>query len=297
MTDSKINRKKTLGIEVRPGIDRANALAREAYEWGLSKGFDVLLGNEAARALGKSGEGVPPRILARSADPIVVLGGDGTLIGVAHHVEGPPPTLVGVNFGHLGFLTELAPDELMPVLEKVVTGEALCAERSMLQAEIEREGKIVFSAQAVNEALVIKGAEDPLLDIDLFAEGDPIMRLRADGLIFSTSTGSTAYSLAAGGSIVYPTLPVVLVTPLCAHSLTARPLVLRLEAELCAIIPDYKGKVVLSIDGQLSTGIVPGDKVKVTKAKNSVRFVRSPSRSYFEILRTKLNWGIPNQSG
>jgi NAD+ kinase len=287
--------RKTVGLVVRPGVDRALPYAQAVIALVEAHGDEILLTEQTAAILNCGLSGVSSAEIAQRADPIVVLGGDGTLIGVAHYVSGRSPTLVGVNFGNLGFLTEIAPDELMTTLDKVLEGTAKCAERPMLLAEVVRDGNVVFSAQAVNEALVIKGAEDPLLDIDLYVERDPVMRLRADGLLFATSTGSTAYSLAAGGSIAYPTLPVVLVTPVCAHSLTARPLVLRLDAELAADIPEYKGKVLLSIDGQLSTPLYSGDRVRITKSENSVRFVRSPSRSYFDILRTKLNWGLPNR--
>lgn len=166
----------------------------------------MLLEEETASILGKN-KGVPCQELAvRASNPIVVLGGDGTLIGIAHFVDGRVPTLVGVNFGHLGFLTELSPDELMSTLPSVLAGTAKVGERSMILATVVRDGKEVFSSQGVNEAVVLKGADQPLLELDLSVDGEEVMRLRADGLIIGTSTGSTAYSLAAGGSIVYPTL-------------------------------------------------------------------------------------------
>ncbi len=284
----------TLGLVVRPGIEKALTLAKEVVVWAQSHGHKILLEEETASLLGLGG-GVSGRDLAVQADPIVVLGGDGTLIGIAHFVEGRIPTLVGVNFGHLGFLTELSPDELMKTLPLVLAGTARVAERSMILATVIRDGREIFATQGVNEAVVLKGADQPLLEIDLSVDNEEVMRLRADGLIIGTSTGSTAYSLAAGGSIVYPTLPVVLVTPLCPHSLTVRPLILKLDSELTLSIPEYPGVVFLSVDGQLSTRLSSGDIIKIQRAQNSVRFVRSPSRSYFEILRTKLNWGIANK--
>lgn len=291
----------TIGLIIRPGIERAVGLGREVLAWAQKRGHGVVCEQATAKLLGPSGSGelgaaVGPKELVSQADPIVVLGGDGTLIGVAHYaVSERSPVMVGVNFGHLGFLTEIAPTELFEVLEGVFAGSVTYGERSMLRTEVIRNGKVVFSGQAINEAVVQKGAEERLVDLDLFVDREAVMRLRADGLIISTSTGSTAYSLAAGGSIVYPSLPVVLVTPLCPHSLTSRPLILRLDSELSVSVPLYDGKVYLSIDGQISEPLQSGDVVRLSRAKTTVRFVRSPSKSYFEILRTKLNWGIPNK--
>ena len=291
-----MSKRTTIGIAVRPGIPKAIELAKQVVAFAKSHGHKILLEKETAKILGSRQRGVSELELANSADPIVVLGGDGTLIGIAHFVKGGSPTLVGVNFGHLGFLTELAPEELMTALPNVLSGKAKFGERSMLLAEVIRKNKVIFSSQGVNEAVVLKAAEAPLLDIDFAVDQEAVMRLRADGMIIATSTGSTAYSLAAGGSIVYPALPVLLVTPLCPHSLTVRPLILRLDSVLSLSFPPYEGKVVLSVDGQVSTELQTGDRVRISRCKNSVRFVRSPSRSYFEILRAKLNWGIANKA-
>jgi NAD+ kinase len=233
--------------------------------------------------------------LATRADPIVTLGGDGTLLGVARNIDGYSPTFVGVNFGNLGFLTEIKPEELFPVVEQVLAGTAPVRERSMLLTEVLRGESIVFSSQAVNDAVIMKGARSRLIDLDFYVDNEAVMRLRADGLIVATPTGSTAYSLAAGGSIVSPSLAAVLVTPICPHSLTSRPLVLDLEAELKITVPQYDGRVFLTVDGQVSLELQTGDTVRIRRAKQRLRFVRSLQRSYFSVLRTKLNWGIPNR--
>jgi len=289
-----------VGLIVRPGIESAIELGHEVLKWAKSVGDSVLCEEETAKILSLTEPGALPKEIARRCDPIIALGGDGTLIGIAHFIEGESPTLVGVNFGHLGFLTELAPSELLTTLPKVRAGTAPCSKRSMLLAEIFRDGKMIFSGQGINEAVLLKGSNEPLIDIDVTVDDDPVMRLRTDGLILSTSTGSTAYSLAAGGSIVYPTLPVMLLTPICPHSLTARPLVLRLESCVKLFLPRLEGKklepdIALTIDGQLSASLRPGDEVRITRSSNTVKVVRSPSRSYFEILRVKLNWGIANK--
>lgn len=292
----------TIGLVLRPGIEAARSLAKETMSWAAAHGHEILCEEETAKMLGVTG-GIPSHHLAVKSDPIVTLGGDGTLIGVARYVTKRSPLLVGVNFGNLGFLTEIAPSDLVGTLERYFSsnGEAIpFGVRSMLFCEVLRgvdgREKCVFSSQALNDAVVQKGTEDKLIDIDFAVNDEEVMRLRADGLIISTPTGSTAYSLAAGGSIVHPSLSVVLVTPICPHSLTSRPLVLSLDAILSVAIPAHDGKVFLSIDGQVTVPLNAGDRVRVSRASNVVRFAQSSAKSYFEILRQKLNWGIANKS-
>lgn len=285
-----------IGLAVRPGVAEAKQLGLELIRWAEQNGHEVMLEAGTANDFGL-GEGASREEVARSANPIVTLGGDGTLIGIAHHVSGHTPTMLGVNFGQLGFLTEISPAELFPVLENVIQGKAEMGHRRMLRSIVLRDGKEVFSMSAVNDVVVQKGTRDRLVSLDIVVEGDDIMRLRADGLIFATPTGSTAYSLAAGGSIVHPSLAVVLVTPICPHSLTNRPLILPLEMEPSVRVPEYPGEVFVSVDGQESFELNPGDEVKIAAAASEVCFVRSPSKRYFEILRDKLNWGISNQVG
>lgn len=283
-----------IGLVIRPGIKKAVALGEEVITWAHSKGHTVLVEQRTSTLLNSRLPGVDAATLARDADPIVTLGGDGTLIGIARHVTERTPIIIGVNFGNLGFLTEISPREAIPTLESVFSDQAVYGVRSMIQADVYRGNDCIFSSQAVNDAVVQKGSRDRLLDIDFAVDEEDVMRMRGDGLIVATPTGSTAYSLAAGGSIVFPTLSVVLITPICPHSLTSRPLILRLDSILRISIPPYEGRVYLSIDGQESTALHSGDVVRLTKAKESVKFVRSPAKSYFDILRTKLNWGIGN---
>jgi len=286
----------TIGLAIRGGIERAVSLGREIVAWAGPRGHKVLCETETAKLLELSEGGISAQELANKADPIVILGGDGTLIGVGRYVDKNSPTLLGVNFGNLGFLTEIAPEELFGTIESVLAGSAAIGSRSMLLAEVWRGEEKIFSSQAVNDAVVQKGARARLLDLDIAVNGEEIMRLRCDGLIAATPTGSTAYSLAAGGSIVHPSLAVMLVTPICAHSLTSRPLILPLDANFSVSVPSYEGRVFLMIDGQDNVELRSGDVVKITKAKNIVKFVKSSRKSYFDILRTKLNWGIRNRA-
>lgn len=279
-----------IGLVVRPGVPEALELAQDLLAWAAERGHSVLAENESAKALGLA-QGVSAEVVATSCDPIVTLGGDGTLIGVGRYVRGRPPVMLGVNFGRLGFLTEIAPGELFSALKMALGGTARFGTRAMLQCEIIRSDKKIHSYQAVNDVVLHKGVFDKLMEVELEVDGNSVSSIRCDGLIVSTPTGSTAYNLSAGGPIVYPSLGVAVVTPICSHSLTYRPLVLPNESRVSMKIPRYDGSIALSIDGQEGLELRVGDEVSITKSPNTVIFVRSPSQSYFDILRQKLNWG------
>jgi len=287
----------TIGLVIRPGVKEAALLGLELVKWAAEKNHKLLPEEKTAALLKLDSTAVSAQELVRAADPIVTLGGDGTLIGVARYVDKKGPVILGVNFGNLGFLTEITPEELFSTLDLVLAGKAEYGERGLLHSEVFRGEEKIFSSAAVNDAVIQKGVRERLLDIDLAVNDQPIMRMRADGLIIATPTGSTAYSLSAGGSIVHPSLDVVLLSPICPHSLTNRPLILPLDFALRVNFPPYDGEVFLSVDGQDSTLLLPSDEVRITRSPNRVRFVRSTSKSYFDILRTKLNWGLGNEFG
>ena len=284
-----------VGLVIRPGSQRVLNLAREVVAWCQARNLPLDVCPTTAKALKLSGNGIPSKEMVERADPIITLGGDGTLIGVARYVEGKSPVFVGVNFGNLGFLTEIRPDELTSVLDDVVKGGVKCAERLLIDVQVHRKGVIVFESRAVNDVVVQKGARSRLPQLDLAVNGHDVARIRADGIILSTPTGSTAYSLAAGGSIAHPSLSVILVTPICPHSLTNRPLILPGSAMVEVELPRFDDEVIVTVDGQVSAPLESGDIVKVSQAKQTVKFVVSREKSYFDILRTKLNWGVPNR--
>ena len=286
---------KRVGLVIRPGNQNIVDCAEQLLAWCSARNIPVDTEKQTAHILQLTEPGFSAKELVERADPIVTLGGDGTLIGVARYVRGSSPVFVGVNFGNLGFLTEVRPDELMKTLEDALAGKVSCAERVLLHVVVERDGKNVFESQAVNDVVVQKGARAPLPELDLGVNGHDVARIRADGIIFATPTGSTAYSLAAGGSIAHPSLSVILVTPVCPHSLTNRPLILPGSARIELELPKFHDEVLVTVDGQVSESLQPGDKVKVSQAKQAVRFVISEDESYFDILRTKLNWGVPNR--
>lgn len=286
---------KHVGLVIRPGNQKVVELAKELLAWCAQRKIEVDVDTHTAKTLKLTKSGYSARELVDQADPIVTLGGDGTLIGVARYVKGSCPVFVGVNFGNLGFLTEVRPEEVFTVLEDALKGQVMCAERVLLYVQVERDGAVCFESQAVNDVVVQKGAKSPLPELDLSVNGHDVARIRADGLIFATPTGSTAYSLAAGGSIAHPSLSVILVTPICPHSLTNRPLILPGSSKIEVELPNFYDELLVTVDGQVSERLRPDDIVKVSQAKQTVRFVISEDKSYFDILRTKLNWGVPNR--
>jgi NAD+ kinase len=220
-----------------------------------------------------------------------VLGGDGTLLSAARSLRSHNVPILAVNLGGLGFLTSITLDQLYPMLEQVLRGEHRVGERMMLEAQIFRDRKAAERQTALNDAVVNKGALSRMLDFDLYVDGDHVGRYRADGLIVATPTGSTAYSLAAGGPIVQPGIDAFVITPICPHMLTNRPLVIpdtsRVEIDFSAA----DERVYLTLDGQIGFELGPKDRVMITKSANKVTFVRPPRKTYFEVLRSKLRWG------
>ncbi|MCB0346336.1 MAG: NAD(+)/NADH kinase, partial [Bdellovibrionales bacterium] len=232
--------------------------------------------------------------VAAGADIVVVLGGDGTLISASRFPSAKNPRIIGVNMGTLGFLTEITRDELFDILAQTIAGETRTEERSMLSVEVLRDKKVVREFAAMNDAVLTKQAIARIFSVDLLVDGEFAATLRGDGVIVATPGGSTAYSMAAGGSIVHPQVDAILVTPICPHSLTSRPLVLPGSASLTLKLhmraPSQNGDVYFTVDGQDGMELAPSDQIRIKKSPHSVRFVKSPTRTYFDVLGTKLKW-------
>ncbi len=229
--------------------------------------------------------------LPGQADLLIVLGGDGTLLATARLMTEHNVPILPVNLGGLGFLTSVPLADLYPILEQVLEGKNRISERVMLQAEVVRDGKAVESHCALNDAVLNKGALARMIDLDLQIDGGLVCTYKADGLIVSTPTGSTAYSLAAGGPIIYPLVEAFVITPICSHTLTNRPLVIPNTATVEVGLQAAEESVFLTLDGQVGVELKPGDRVVITKASKKLRLVRPARKTYFEILRTKLKWG------
>lgn len=229
--------------------------------------------------------------MAEKTDLLIVLGGDGTLLAAARALHSRKVPILAVNLGGLGFLTTVTLEELYPALEQVLAGAHHTSERMMLQAEVFRNGKPAERLTALNDAVANKGALARMLDFDVHVNGDQVGRYRADGIIVATPTGSTAYSLAAGGPIVQQDLDSFVITPICPHMLTNRPLVIPDTARIELDFSAAEGPVYLTFDGQIGLQLGSSDRVAISKSPNKVLFVRPPKKTYFEILRSKLRWG------
>ena len=220
-----------------------------------------------------------------------MIGGDGTLLSAARVVGGSGKPILGVNLGGLGFMTAVTLDELYPVLERIFRGEVEYDERMMLCVHVHRLGERVADYTVLNDAVINKGALAKIIDIRVSVEDAHLADYKADGLIISSPTGSTGYSLSAQGPIVYPTLHTLLITPICPHMLTLRPLLVPDAMIVRAELVSKGTDVFLTLDGQVGFGLREGDVVEVRKAKAMLKFIRSPFRDYFTVLRTKLKWG------
>ncbi len=234
---------------------------------------------------------VPP--LPPEIEGIVVLGGDGTLLSVARHYVSMQVPILGVNVGGLGFLTEISLDELYPYMEQVLEGKYLVEERMLLHARLRRDGQVCWEKHFLNDAVINKGALARIIELTTWIDGEYLTTYRADGLIVSTPTGSTAYTLSAGGPIVYPTLRHIIVIPICSFTLSNRPIILP-ETVTVAVTLEHKVQdAYLTIDGQEGMALRQGDRVEMSMIPQTLKLILSPHRSFFEILRTKLGWGEP----
>jgi NAD+ kinase len=232
--------------------------------------------------------------LAAGVDLVLVLGGDGTLLGMADRIGevGSGIPILGVNFGGLGFLTEVTLPELYPSLQAVLAGNASIEERLMIMSSLVRDGVPSRRALALNDAVITRGARARMVDLSVWVDDEFVTRVRADGLIIATPTGSTAYTLAANGPIVQPIVDALLITPIAPHTLTNRPLVVPGTATI-RVQPQIEDRdeAFVTFDGQATERLQPGDEITVSRATRPLRLVRSSTRSYFEVLRTKLKWG------
>jgi NAD+ kinase len=270
----------------------AGALARELGAWLSAQGAPALL-LEAGASHSAASQG-PTLELPTDIGLVVVLGGDGTMLGAVRELVlaglGEVPIL-GVNLGGLGFLTALAPEELMPAMERVLAGSFAAPPRLMLEAEVARPGQAPRQVTALNDVVINKAALARIVELCLEVDGQPLTTFRADGLIVSTPTGSTAYNLSAGGPICHPSLECIVVTPICSFALSNRPLLLSSRMTLGLTLGRRAQEITLTSDGQVGLELLPGDRVTIRRATQAVRLVQSPFKEYFEILRTKLGWG------
>ena len=285
MSASSIRR---AGIFCKKGNPALGEVVPGLVRWLRERKIEVLLDPAGAKASGEK-ETARERVVGES-DMVIVLGGDGTLLAAARAMKDREVPMLPVNLGSLGFLTSVKLNELYPMLELFLDGKHRLNLRMMLNAEVHRNGERHNSARALNEAVVNQASLARLMDFDVHVDGSHVGRYRADGLIVATPTGSTAYSLAAGGPIVHPAIDAFVITPICPHMLTHRPLVVPGESKI-EITFSHGGPVHLTLDGQMGFQLEPQDRIAIVKSPIRVPLVRPWQKTYFEVLREKLRWG------
>ena len=279
---------KNIGIFVKKDVPEATDVVRGLLQCLSGKTLKVFVESGAARDLGIKGyrgSTIPSKV-----DIIIVFGGDGTLLSVTRLVGKRSVPILGVNMGGLGFITEISKDEICRNVSIILSGECEFEERIMLEADLFRNGKKIKWFNALNDVVINKSALARMIELDIMINRQDVTTIRADGLIISTPTGSTAYSLSAGGPILYPTLESFLVTPICPHTLTSRPIVLP-DDFVFDIVVRNGDDVFLTIDGQEGCALKIKDRVSIKKADFKTRFLHFHDRDYFRVLRTKLKWG------
>jgi len=254
------------------------------------RGCEVLLEDETARHAGLPGYKVADYAqLGASAQLAIVLGGDGSMLNAARHLAQHRVPLIGVNQGRLGFMTDIALDRMTEVVGQVMDGQYSIEDRTLLSAEVIRAGQSVFSTLALNDVVVNKGAVGRLIEFFVHIDGEFVYDLRSDGLIVATPTGSTAYALSSNGPILQPTVPGVVLVPICPHTLSNRPITVSDRSRI-EITIRHAIDAMLNFDGQPQYDLHEGDRVVIRRSDHPIRFVHPPGYSYFAMLREKLHW-------
>ncbi|GAB4267151.1 NAD(+)/NADH kinase [Thermincola ferriacetica] len=277
-----------IGLIVNPGKPKVSVLAEEIVDWLQAKGKQVILGTIGQ---GPQPESISNEMTIRECDCAIVLGGDGTLLHTARNKTLVGIPLFGINLGHLGFLTEVEVNDVIPSLEKLVAGDFQVEERMMLKATVIRDGRPLEQFFALNDAVVTKGAFARLIRLETYINDKFFDVFPADGLIISTPTGSTAYSLSAGGPLVMPHLDLMIVTPICPHTLYSRPLVIHGDSQVRTVICSKQGEIMLTLDGQDGYPVKHLDEIIIEKAECTTKLLKLNNRTFFEILRAKMKEG------
>jgi NAD+ kinase len=281
---------RTVGIISKPNAPAAAKLVPDLLDFLRARNISARIDQQTAEYLpGRSGlerEEVP-----EGCDLVIVLGGDGTLLSAARAIGRREIPLFPVNLGSLGFLTAITIDEIFPELERAFRGEHRIARRKLLETEVVRDGQPVATYEALNDAVLTKSALARMIDLDTHVDEHFVCAYKADGLIISTPTGSTAYSLSAGGPIIFPSVPAICLTPICPHMLTNRPVLVPETSVVRVISHGPDASVYLTIDGQVGTQIHDGDTIVCRSSPYSLLLIRPPHMMFFDVLRQKLKWG------
>ncbi len=300
---------KRVGLIVKHNHAEATEMAVEVGQFLIAQKAALVFATESARLAAKLKRHSGATAATRGAvkvvekadmpshcDLVIVFGGDGTFLSIARHMRTRSVPVMGVNMGQLGFLTEIKKSEAFDLIREFMSGtQAPISERVLLEVTVRRRGRIFFQGPVVNDAVISKGAIARIIGLQVDINGRPASTVRADGLILSTPTGSTAYALAAGGPILEPSVPALILAPICPHSLTHRPLVVPDRSEITIHVKDRPGHLMLTLDGQDAVDLKEDDEVCVRKfKKHNLKIVSTPGRDYYALLREKLRFGTKN---
>jgi NAD+ kinase len=281
---------RTVGIISKPGSGAAGVLVPELMEW-LERRDIALRYDHPTAEYAHRPDGLERELVPEGCDLVIVLGGDGTLLSAARAISRRQIPLFPVNLGGLGFLTAITIDEIYPELERAFRGEHRVGKRRLLEVQVIRNGSMAESHEALNDAVLSKSAIARMIDLDAFVDDQFLCAYKADGLIVSTPTGSTAYSLSAGGPIIFPSVPTICVTPICPHMLTNRPVLVPETSVIRVVSRGEDESVFLTIDGQIGTPLRLGDEVLCRSSDWTLHLIRPPRMLFFDVLRAKLKWG------
>jgi NAD+ kinase len=282
---------KTIGIISRPRRSNLAEVVPPLLHWLEMKGVPTVYDTETASSLKDGAIGKTRHQVAEEADVLLVLGGDGTILAAAREATPRGIPILPINMGSLGFLTSFTVEELYSALEELLEGRASINERVLLQVERVHNGEVLTQQSVLNDSVVHKGTLARMIELELYIDESFVCRYRADGLIVATPTGSTAYSMSAGGPIVHPAVESILITPICPHTLSDRPVVVPDRSQIELRVAASSDSVFLTLDGQTGVPMQVGDRVRIVRAAERLKLIHPPNKTYFEILRSKLKWG------
>jgi len=290
----RVGAMKNVGVVAKVQYLDTKTVLEKLVPWLTQQQKEVFMDADTASVLSK--EVQPAKVYKKSkipplVDAIIVLGGDGTLLSMARLVEGRTIPIIGVNLGGLGFLTEVTLDAIYTTLDKLFKGEFVPDPRLILKANVYRQGERVAQSYCLNDTVVSKGTQARMIKLEIFINGQFVTSLRGDGLIIATPTGSTAYSLSAGGPILNPAVEALILTPICPHTLTNRPVVIPAAAKIEVILKSKDEGTMVTFDGQVGFALRHEDVAEIEASENKIILARAPDKNYYEILRTKLKWG------
>jgi NAD+ kinase len=281
---------RRIGIVAKPAKDRVEEVLVNLLGWIKERQLYCCVDEASGALIDYKVELLPRNEIPDKVDMIIVLGGDGTLLSVARLLDNKNVPVLGVNLGGLGFLTEVSVSELFCTLERILKNDYSIDSRMMLNSYVYREGRRMDEYSVLNDVVINKSALARIIDMDVYIGKQFVSQFRADGLIISTPTGSTAYSLAAGGPIVFPTMGAIIIHPICPHFLSNRALVVP-DNSIIKIVLKAKGEdVYLTLDGQWGFSLLPEDQIFAYKSKRCLHLIQSPKKNYFDVLRDKLKW-------